>query len=54
MSKGSIKLNKLSTRSKMNNAVYNKNTASSKYGNNKISYKDVFKSSNNSIKINKD
>lgn len=54
MSKGSTKLNKLSVRSKMNNAAYNKNAASSKYGNSKFNYKDVFKNSNSSIKINKD
>lgn len=54
MSKGSIKLNKLSTRSKMNNAAYNKNAAFSRQGNNKFNYKDVFKNSNTSIKINKD
>ncbi|MDD2377086.1 MAG: hypothetical protein PHD15_05795 [Clostridia bacterium] len=42
MNKGSFKLNKVSTRSKMNNSSYNKNAAS-KYGNNKITFKEAIK-----------
>ena len=40
MNKGSFKLNKVSSRSKMNNSSYNKN-AVSKYGNNKVTFKEA-------------
>ncbi len=41
MNKGSFKLNKISTRSKINNSSYNKNA--SKFGNNKIAFKEPAK-----------
>ena len=50
MNKGSFKLNKVSTRSKMNNSSYNKNAAS-KYGNNKVTFKEAIKAPTTNIKI---
>lgn len=47
MSKGSIKLNKLATRSKLNNIAYNKNAAS-RFGSTKFGFKDAFKSNTKS------
>lgn len=51
INKGSFKLNKISTRSKMNNSTYNKNTTS-KYGNNKFGFKEASKISINNVKVN--
>jgi hypothetical protein len=51
INKGSFKMNKVATRSKMSNSSYNKNIAS-KFGNNKFGFKEALKTSNNSFKIN--
>lgn len=42
MNKGSFKLNKVSTRSRMNNSSYNTNAAS-KYGNTNVNFKNGFR-----------
>ena len=42
VNKGSFKLNKVSSCSKMNNSAYNKNAAST-FGNSKPGFRDTFK-----------
>lgn len=49
VNKGSFKLNKVSSCSKMNNSAYNKNVAS-KFGNTKAGFRDTFKIPANKFK----
>jgi len=51
MNKGSFKLNKVSTRSRMNNSSYNTNAAS-KFGNTNVSFKNGFRTPAANSKVN--
>lgn len=51
MNKGSFKLNKVSTRSRMNNSSYNTNAAS-KFGNTNGNFKNGFRTPAANVKVN--
>jgi hypothetical protein len=51
MNKGSFKLNKVATRSRMNNSSYNTNSAS-KFGNTNVNFKNGFRTPATNTKVN--